>query len=344
MERFFASPRTRWIAAGVLVLAIVVAPIYAIPYVNYQLALVAVWAVAILGLNFVSGYIGQLNLGQSAFVGVGAYAAVFGVQQHWPGILVFIFACAFTGVVGLLIALPTARLRGHGFSLVSLALPIVALPLANRFQAFTGGAAGKSVNWMHAPAGFIFADDQWRFYVVALIAVVSFWIGRNFVRGKFGRALLLVRDDELVASANGVDGYWSRVLAFTMSSLFAGAAGFMYLITVQYVTPNTMAFLSSLYLVAALVIGGRASVVGSIFGGVFYVLVPAIANQIDASQTTLIYGAVLIVVLFLVPDGLVSLPARIAEVARRRRGRGDGVADVSAEGASEDATHPEPVS
>jgi len=319
MDRFLASGRTRWIAFAVLVVAIGIVPIYAIPYVNYQLALIAVAAVSILGLNFVSGYIGQLSLGQSAFVGIGAYAAVFGVQQGWPDILIFLFSCAASGTIGLLVALPTARLRGHGFALVSLALPIVAIPLANRFQAFTGGATGRSVDWLHAPAWSRLADDQWRLYIIALIAIAFFLLGRNFVRGKFGRALQLVRDDELVASANGVDGYRARVLAFTMSSIFAGAAGFMYLLAVQYVTPNTMAFLSSLYLIGALVIGGRASVVGSLFGGVFYVAVPVVAGQIDASQTTLIYGAILIVVLFLVPDGIVSIPARVSVLVRRLR-------------------------
>jgi branched-chain amino acid transport system permease protein len=325
MERLLASGRTRWIATGVLLVVIAVVPIYATPYLNYQLSLVAVWAVAILGLNFISGFIGQLSLGQSAFVGIGAYAAVFAVQQGWPDILVFLFSCAVSGAVGLIIALPAARLRGHGFALVSLALPIVAIPLANRFQDFTGGAAGRSVTWLHAPGGVGLADDQWRFYVIALIAVVFFLFGRNFVRGKFGRALQLVRDDELVASANGIDGYRYRVLAFTMSSIFAGAAGFMYLLAVQYVTPNTMSFLSSLYMVAALVIGGRASVVGSLFGGVFYVLVPVLAGQVNASQTTLIYGAILLVVLFLVPNGLVSVPDRIAGLrGRGRSGRRGG--------------------
>lgn len=318
MDRFLAAPRIRWTAAGLLLLVLVMVPLVVIPYVNYQLSLIGVWAVAILGLNFISGYAGPLSLGQSAFVGIGAYAAVFGVNHGWPVPLIFLFSCAFPAVIGLIIAIPTARLRGPAFAIGTIVLPIVAVPLANRFPSLTGGAAGISVSWLEAPSWSGLATDQWRYYLVLLVGLLFFLAGRNFVRGKFGRALQLLRDDELVASASGIDGYRYRLLAFTASALYGGAAGFLYLVAVQYVTPQTLVFLSGLYMVAAMVIGGRGSVVGSLFGGVFYVVVPVIAGQVSASETTLIYGVILLVVLFAVPDGIVSLPARLSQLARRR--------------------------
>lgn len=320
------------VGIGVVVAAVlVVAPLISSKFVNYQLGLIAVFAVAILGLNIVMGYAGQVSLGQSAFLGLGAYIAAYFVSADLPipdelKLPVSLLLCAvIPAAVGLVVALAAARLRGLALAMVTIALPIIGIPLAKRFREFTGGSQGTTVSWLRAPdwAEGILENDQWRYYVVVVIAVIMFVLARNLVRGRMGRAFRIVKENEAVAVAMGISPYRYKVMAFTIASMFGGVAGFMYLGIVQYTSPETLSFHTSINMVAAMVIGGSASILGTIFGAIYFVLVPNLANEINPSLTALFSGAILLAVLFLVPGGIVSLPRRITQVARglaRRRG------------------------
>ena len=315
---------SRWRGiAGLVVLAVVlvVAPLVSSPYINYQLSSIAVFAVAILGLNIVMGYTGQVSLGQSAFLGLGAYIAAYGVLHGWPVLLSLVLCAVIPAVVGMLVALAAARLRGLALAMITLALPIVGVPLARRLTDLTGGSQGRVVSWLRAPESTGLANDQWRYYVVVVIAVVAFVLARNLVRGRVGRAFAIVKENEAVALSMGVSPYRTKVLAFTIASLLGGVSGFMYLAVVQYTSPETLTFFTSINLVAAMVIGGSASIVGTALGAVYYVLVPVLAGQVNSSRTALISGAILLAVLFLLPAGLVSLPRRLARLMSSTRRR-----------------------
>jgi branched-chain amino acid transport system permease protein len=333
---------SRWSAvAGLVVLAVVlvVAPLVSSPYINYQLSSIAVFAVAILGLNIVMGYTGQVSLGQSAFLGLGAYIAAYGVVHEWPPALSLLLCAVIPAAVGMLVALAAARLRGLALAMITLALPIVGVPLARRLSDLTGGSQGRSVSWLRAPESIALANDQWRYYVVVVIAVVAFVLARNLVRGRVGRAFAIVKENEAVALSMGVSPYRTKVLAFTIASLLGGVSGFMYLAVVQYTSPETLVFATSINLVAAMVIGGSASIVGTTLGAVYYVLVPVLAGQVNSSRTALISGAILLAVLFLLPAGLVSLPRRLARLRSSTRPRPHPAGDPPA---AEDGTHPAP--
>lgn len=324
-----SAAANRWVRiafAVVVIVVLAILPIISSKSVNGQLSTMAVYAVAILGLSIVMGYAGQVSLGQSAFLGLGAYIAAYGVNQGWPVPLIFAACLVIPAVVGLLVALAAARLRGLALAMVTIALPIIGIPLAKRLSEFTGGSVGTTVRWMQVPdwaSGFL-ADDQWRYYVVFVIAAVMFLLGRNLVKGRIGRAFAVLKENEAVAISMGVSPYRYKVLAFTIASLFGGAAGFLYLVVYQYTSPETLGFHVSINMVAAMVIGGSGSILGAILGGVYYQLVPYVTGQIDPSRTALISGVILLVVLFLVPGGIVSLPRRIVQVSRavrRRLGR-----------------------
>jgi branched-chain amino acid transport system permease protein len=322
------SSRWRGIAAAVvLAVVLVVAPLVSSPYINYQLSSIAVFAVAILGLNIVMGYTGQVSLGQSAFLGLGAYIAAYGVVNEWPPLLSLLVCAVVPAAVGMLVALAAARLRGLALAMITLALPIVGVPLARRFADFTGGSQGRPVSWLKAPESSGLANDQWRYYVVVVIAVVAFVLARNLVRGRIGRAFAIVKENEAVALSMGVSPYRTKVLAFTIASLLGGVSGFMYLAVVQYTSPETLVFATSINLVAAMVIGGSASIVGTALGAVYFVLVPVLAGQVNSSRTALISGAILLAVLFLLPAGLVSLPRRLARLRSSTRRRPHPAAD-----------------
>jgi branched-chain amino acid transport system permease protein len=317
-----------WVRIGfgvVVGVVLVVLPLVSSKYVNYQFGLMAVFAVAILGLNIVMGYAGQVSLGQSAFLGLGAYIAAYVVTSDLSLpepllLLVTLVLCAvIPAAVGLVVALAAARLRGLALAMVTIALPIIGIPLAKRFREFTGGSQGTTVSWLRAPdwVDGILENDQWRYYVVVVIAVLMFLLARNLVRGRMGRAFRIVKENESVAIAMGISPYRYKVMAFTIASLFGGVAGFMYLAVVQYTSPETLSFHTTINMVAAMVIGGSASILGTIFGAIYFVLVPSLANEVNPSLTALFSGAILLAVLFLVPGGVVSLPRRITQLVRR---------------------------
>jgi branched-chain amino acid transport system permease protein len=318
LSSLLRSRRALALAAAVV---LIVAPLNLPEFANQTLIRIGVFAVAVLGLNIVMGYAGQVNLGQIFFVGLGAYVAAYGVTNDWNIGLVFVAACVLPGVVGLLVALAAARLGGLAIAMVTIALPIVGVPLAKRLSDLTGGSQGISARFSGAPEWSGLFDDQWQFYIVLLVSAAAFLLVRNLVRGKFGRALGVVRKNEAVAASMGVSPYRYKVLAFTIASMLGGASGFLYLVAVQYTSPDTMNFGHSIALVAAMVVGGAGSIAGSLIGGAYYVLVPILTNAIDPDITAISQGVILLVVLFLLPGGLVSLPRVIRRLTRSHRTR-----------------------
>ena len=315
-----AALKSRGARIGVAVLVVVLlvaAPLFLPPIANQTLVRIGVYAVAVLGLNIVMGYTGQVNLGQIFFLGLGAYVTAYGVTHGWNIVLVFVAAAVITGIVGLLVALAAARLGGLAIAMVTIALPIVGVPLAKRLDTFTGGSQGTSAIFSNAPDFSGLFNDQWQYYIVLLVAGVGFLLARRLVRGKYGRAFAVVKGNESVAASMGVSPYWTKVLAFTIASVFGGASGFLYMAAVQYTSPETLSFGHSISLLAAMVIGGAGSIVGSLIGGAYYILVPQLTNAIDPNLTTVSQGVILLAVLFLLPDGLVSLPRVLRRLTRR---------------------------
>jgi branched-chain amino acid transport system permease protein len=328
---FLRRPWVRWAVFALVAVILVVAPLVLPQFANQTLIRIGVYAVAVLGLNIVMGYGGQVNLGQIFFLGLGAYVTAYGVVNDWNIVLTFAAACVIPAVVGLLIALAAARLGGLAIAMVTIALPIVGVPLAKRFSDVTGGSQGVSARFSNAPDWTGLYDDQWQFYIVLLIGAVSFLLARNFVTGRFGRALAIVKENESVASSMGISPYRYKVLAFTIASLFGGVSGFLYMVAVQYTSPETLSFGHSISLLAAMVVGGTGSIVGSLIGGAYYVFVPQATSAIDPNLTAIIQGVVLLVVLFVLPGGLVSLP-RVIRRMRRRSGSSHGAGGGAPQG------------
>jgi branched-chain amino acid transport system permease protein len=321
LSSVLAKRSTRIILTAMVAIVLIVAPLILPAFTNQTLVRIGVYAVAVLGLNIVMGYTGQVNLGQIFFVGLGAYVTAYGVNHDWNILLVFVAACVVPGIVGLLVALAAARLGGLAIAMVTIALPIVGVPLAKRLDEFTGGSQGTSARFTDAPDWSGLYNDQWQFYRVLLVTAAAFLLGRSLVRGKYGRAFGVVRENEAVAASMGISPYRTKVLAFTAASIFGGASGFLYLAAVQYTSPETLSFGHSISLVAAMVIGGAGSIIGALIGGAYYVFVPQLTNAIDPNLTTISQGAILLVVLFLLPQGLVSLPRVIRRLSRRRTAR-----------------------
>jgi branched-chain amino acid transport system permease protein len=308
---------SRGAAIAVLAVLLAAVPQFASPFTNLQLTLILAYGVAILGLDVLVGRTGQVSLGQSAFLGLGAYAAAYAFDRGWGPVAALGLAVALAGIVAALVAVPAVRLKGFAFGIITLALPAFGVPLANRLADLTGGSQGLGVVATTVPAWTGQADDQWRLYLVAVVAGAVFWVVHNLLDGRLGRALAAIRVNEAMATATGVAVHRYKMLAFTIAGLCGGVAGWLYLVAVQFVSPAVLQLNLSVSLLVALVVGGIRSPLGCLLGAAFFVLVPDLTDNISPGRSYLINGVCLLLVLFFFPGGLAYALRRLADRAHR---------------------------
>jgi branched-chain amino acid transport system permease protein len=309
------------VALGLLLVAACVLPFVVSNYRVFQFTLVIVYAIALLGLNMLTGYNGQISLGHGAFYAIGAYVAAilmdkFGVP-YW---LTLPAAGAVCGLAGFLFGLPALRLEGLYLSLATFALG-VALPQILKFKGFepwTGGAMGIVIVKPDAPAWLPLTQDQWLYFVSLAVAVVMFVIGWNILRGRMGRAMVAIRDQPIAAQAMGVDTAMVKSLTFGVSALYTGVAGALGAIVIQFVAPDSFNIFLSITLVVGVVIGGLASISGAIWGALFIQFIPNVADQISKAAPWAIYGIFLIGFMYAMPTGVAGF-IRMVVVRRRRK-------------------------
>ena len=306
----------------VLVLACVL-PFVVSNYRVFQFTLALVYAIALLGLNMLTGYNGQISLGHGAFYAIGAYVAAilmdkFGVP-YWATVPAAGAVCL---LVGFLFGLPALRLEGLYLALATFALG-VAMPQILKYkhlEDWTGGAQGIVIVKPDAPEWSGLTQDQWLYFVVLLILLVLFVIGWNLLRGRIGRAMVAIRDQPIAAQAMGVNTAMVKSLTFGVSAMYTGIAGALGAIVIQFVAPDSFTIFVSISFVVGVVVGGLASVQGAIYGAVFIQFVPNIADQISKAAPWAIYGVFLILAMYVMPSGVAGL-VRIAIGRLRHRHR-----------------------
>jgi branched-chain amino acid transport system permease protein len=330
-----SAPATRrWLwLVGVLLLA---AALLALPFLlkNYrvfQLTLVLVYAIAILGLNILTGFNGQISLGHGAFYAVGAYtAAVLMDRQLLPywgtvpvaGVLCFAF--------GFLLGFPALRLAGHYLALATLALAqaVPQLLKYKHLEGLTGGVQGIVLNKPEPPFALRVFDvplnaDRWLYFVCLVVAAIMFLLAWNLLRGRVGRALVAVRDHPIAAAAMGINLPMFKSLAFGVSAGYTGVAGALGAMAVSFVSPDSFPVQLSIILLVGLVVGGLTSIPGALFGAAFIQFIPNLADQVSKSAPDAIYGALLIVMMYAMPMGVMGL---VRQWRARRRLRAAGAA------------------
>jgi len=307
-----ARPTTRRLigVALVLVVACVLPFVIGSNYRVFQMTLVLAYAIALLGLNMLTGYNGQISLGHGAFYAIGAYSAAimmdkFGVP-YWATIPV---AGALCFVAGFLFGLPALRLEGLYLALATFALG-VAMPQILKHEAlarWTGGSQGIVIVKPDAPEWSGLSQDQWLYFFTLAWVVVFFFLGWNLLRGRIGRAMVAIRDQPIAAQAMGVNTSLVKSLTFGVSALYTGAAGALGAIAVQFVAPDSFDIFLSITLLVGVVIGGLASISGAFFGAMFIQFIPNIADQISKAAPWAIYGVVLIAFMYAMPSGVAGL-------------------------------------
>ncbi|MEP6872913.1 MAG: branched-chain amino acid ABC transporter permease [Burkholderiales bacterium] len=307
--------------------AVAIAVPWLVPsFVLFQLTLVLVYAIAILGLNLLTGFNGQVSLGHSAFFALGAYAAAIGIDQvHLPYYATLPVAAVVCFVVGFLFGLPALRLQGSYLALATFALA-VAMPQIlkfSRLETWTGGVQGISFNKPEPPAGLSLNADQWLYAVVFGVALLAFAGAKRLVASRSGRALMAIRDNPVAATAMGVDVALVKSLTFGVSALYTGVAGALAAIVLQYVAPDSYTVLFSIALLVGLVVGGVGSIPGALLGGLFILFVPNLAEKVSKSLAGGIYALILLLVIYLMPTGIAGALGRLRAWRQRAHNKGD---------------------
>jgi branched-chain amino acid transport system permease protein len=305
-----------------LVLAVVLLgiPLVVPEYQTFQFTGVMTYAVAALGLNLITGYVGQVSLGHNAFFALGSYVAVLSViYLGVNNVVAVLIAGVVTFIAGVLAGYPAKRLRGLYLALITLILAVSVVPLIKQFKAYTGGAAGLMVDKPVPPAWFTLGQDAWIYYMVLAFTVVVFWLVRNFVGGSNGRALAGIREGELAASSMGVDVNRLKVIVFGVGSMLAGVGGTLATFTIGFIGPDSFTLMLSISFLAAIVVGGLGTIWGALVAGLFLQFVPSYASDLGQAFSGAVYGGILIACMTLMPNGIVGSLLKIASNRREAR-------------------------
>jgi branched-chain amino acid transport system permease protein len=311
--------REKWLGHAVWALLLAIAimlPHWGPEYFVFQLTMVYVYAIAILGLNVLTGINGQISIGHSAFFAIGAY--VFGVLLDqgisWYWLIPLVASVCFAA--GFLFGMPALRLEGSYLALATFALAL-ATPQLLKFtpiERWTQGSMGLAVTLPPVPFGWEMSPEQWLYDLSLLIYVLSYIFAANMVSSRTGRAWKAIRDNPLAARAMGIDTSLYKALAFGISALYAGVAGALSAMALQFISPDSYTFTLSIALVVGLVIGGASWLPGSLLGGAFILFLPNISESISKDLSSAVFGILLILAVMINPDKLRSLWA----IFRRR--------------------------
>ena len=313
--------RRKLVGVAVLVLVACALPFLLGNYRVFQLTLVLAYSIALLGLNMLTGYNGQISLGHGAFYAIGAYtAAILMDKAGMPYWATIPLAGAVCFVAGFLFGLPALRLEGLYLALATFALG-VAMPQILKHKSlehWTGGAQGIVIVKPEPPDWSGVSQDQWLYFFTLAWVLLLFVLGWNLLRGRIGRAMVAVRDQPIAAQAMGVNTAMVKSLTFGVSALYTGVAGALGAIAIQFVAPDSFTIFLSITLLVGVVIGGLASITGAFYGALFIQFIPNVAEQISKAAPWAIYGVFLLAFMYVMPTGVAGF-VRIGLARWRRR-------------------------
>jgi branched-chain amino acid transport system permease protein len=318
--------RRQLIPIAVVLLVACALPLAVSDYRVFQFNLVLVYAIALLGLNLLTGYNGQISLGHGAFYAIGAYCAAILMDKYgvpyWATLPVAGAVCL---LAGFLFGLPALRLEGLYLALATFALG-VSLPSLLKYhhlEKWTGGVQGIVIAKPEPPFGLPINADQWLYYFTLAVAIVMFLLAWNLLRGRVGRAMIAIRDQHIAAEVMGINTAMVKSLAFGVSAMYTGVAGALGAIAVQYVAPDSFNIFVSIVFLVGIVVGGLASISGAIYGALFIQFVPNVADEISRAAPWAIFGMFLLGFVYLMPMGVAGAVrmglARLQRKAQNKR-------------------------
>jgi branched-chain amino acid transport system permease protein len=301
-----------WGVGLVLAAVAALAPLFLLDrFTTLEWAYVWLFAIAIVGLNILTGYSGQISLGNGAFMAIGAYVTAILVHDHgWPYLATIPLAGLVAGVGGFLFGIPALKLSGIYLALATFTLAIATGPFIKHYGTITHGHEGIVLQQANDPTGAGLTSEQWVYYLCLVIAIVLFLFARAVTASRTGRAWRAIRDSETAAAASGISLAYYKTLAFAISALFAGVAGSLDAIVTAYVSPDSFDLPLSLGLLVGAVVGGLGTVVGPWIGAGWAIWLPYFSQRVKFNgqgiKPDIAYGVILILLMFVMPQGVVG--------------------------------------
>ena len=297
----------RWAGAAALIAAAVVLPFTLSNYHVFEATQVMIYAIAVLGLNILTGYNGQISLGHGGFFAAGAYTAAILMHRYgvpyWATLLPAALVCFALGVI---FGLPALRFEGPYLALVTLAMAVAMPQLLKYFDSVTGGNQGIVLVKPLPPPGIGLDRDRWLYFFVFAVLLLAIRAAANLLNRRTGRAFVAIRDHPIAAAAMGINTARYKTLAFGVSTLFTGVAGALAAIVIGFVAPESFTLFLSISFLVGSAVGGIATIGGAVVGGFFIEFVPNFANDISEAAPWAIYGLAMLLFMYIMPRGVVG--------------------------------------
>jgi len=322
--RIFPSPAAK-ISLALFFLFLLALPHFAGTYLVFVAAVCGVSVIGALGLNILTGYTGQISLGHAGFMGIGAYtAAILAAKAGFPFWAALPLAGLLAALAGLVVGVPALRLKGLYLVVTTLAFQFIIEHVIFHWESLTQSDKGIKVP---PPELFGWKLDSYEsiYYLILVLAVATAVFSKNLAMSRTGRAFVAVRDRDIAAEIIGVNLAKYKILAFMVSSFIAGLAGALYAYLLGLIGPDHFTFNQSVLYIAMIIVGGLGTVMGSIIGAVFMVLLPEVINAVSGpiasaypvlsprigAVAVIVYGLIIILFLLLEPDGLFGIWIRL---------------------------------
>jgi branched-chain amino acid transport system permease protein len=294
------KPWTRvWV--GTFVLCLLLLPWFVPEHITYIVTIIFIYSIGIQGQNLLIGYTGQISFGQAGFLAIGAFT--FGHLNQWgvPWPLGILVAGLVAGAFGILVGFPSLRLKGPYLAIVTMGFGIAVYQIFVNSEVLSGGRMGLMINKL-TPL-FDMPSVTFNYYFNFLIALAFTLLSYNIISSYMGRAFIAIRDNDIAAEVIGVNLTRYKLLSFAISSFYTGIQGGLYGLFLGYLEPNMFTFMESITLFVAVIIGGLASIEGSIMGAAFVILVPQVFSNLR-EMVPVVFGVTILLVLIFEPLGL----------------------------------------
>lgn len=310
--------RNRLTLLAVLILCAVAAYMLQTRYMAMILDFICIYTIAVTGLDLLFGYTGQVSFGQAGFYAIGAYtSALLSKNCGVPPIFSIFIGALLATVFGILIAFPASKLVKHFLSLLTIAFGQMVYTFINSCAALTGGPSGITGIPKIKLFGFELGNYQSFFWLAAVLMILALVIKKNIIQSRVGRAFIAVRENPHAAAGMGINVAKYKIMAFAISAFAAGLAGALYAHMVRFISPDTFTKDQSNMFMTMLLFGGIATIAGPIIGAAAITVMMELLQQFAAYQT-LIYAALILIVLFLLPNGTVGLFSNIKNAIQKR--------------------------
>jgi branched-chain amino acid transport system permease protein len=277
-------------------------------YILQLLNIAILNAIVVLGLNFATGWTGQINFGQAAFYGLGAYTTAIATKAGWPWISTPFLSVIVVIAASLALGLPTLRLRTYYLAMTTIGFGEIIRLIIVHWEPVTGGTSGLREIPGISLFGFGPQGQTQHYYLLAAALGLAILVAARIRHSKLGRAMIATKDSEIAAEQSGVDTVRTKLLAFMIGGIYAGLAGCLYASSIRFISPDSFSGIQAVLLMTMLIVGGMGSIVGCVIGAVALTLLPE-ALRFLGQWYLVLYGLGVILVIALAPGGLASLAA-----------------------------------